>query len=1472
MAKATAATTLVHRRYASGALLGRGAQGVVLRVVDREAPARALVAKVWRPGAFDEGALAGEFALLARVRAAELVRAHDFGRDDATGAPFLVEDFVDGDDAADYVAGAEPMRRSARLLGVIVDVARALAALHDAGFVHGDLKPAHVKMARATGRAVVLDLGAAVTSARTNDAPTAFTRAYAAPELLAGAPASPASDLFALGAVAWELAAGRADRDGRALREIAPWVAPSVADLVEALLAEHPRDRPSDALDVLRRAGAAGLGDDDAIAARHAPAPIGRERELASVLGRRRAGVRYIVGPSGAGKSLLARDAATRAALAGREARLVAFPCDDAQLVPRLVAFFRGADHAWPFAAAHDGSMPILLALDDLHAAPAELIAALDAHRCRAPHRGPDVIATIRTAPDGAETIALGALDEAPFAELCRALGIDGDDAIAEAARASGRNPGWLVASRGRVPLTRDTLLERLRGLSRAASSALAAIALCGGDASSATCTRMLGDDGATAISELLAASLVLRARRGDVVHLSLSAPALAADVATALASFDIADRVADALLADPEAGPHSLLAAARAPTPPSRRDDLLTQAAARARASGARSEEIDALFALAASPKQRTSALLCRLERLTRDAGTTATHPQVITWLDDAARADATLAPLALRRRAEKAAREGDAATASALVAEAREAARALGDAAGEALALATTGGVALYRADWAAADAAFRDARARLESVDVGDAEELARLDHNFGVVALYRGSVAEAIEAFERCLAAKRRLGDRSGMRSCLLNLGLALAKAARLDEADRALDEALALARSLGQTAGRAWCLAARADVAVRRRDPRAASISIAEAEALGDAAPSAVRADLQLLAAEVALLEGDGRRALGIVARIDASLRADDAMIDARARIAEAAARLAVLPADSRGAARGAIKAARQARRAGLPEIEALALAVVRRARSRRVETAPMPYSPRVGNDDADLWRWLDALAVGERRADAVLDLARWLVRASGAERVFVAALHGPSVERAWGVDLDGLEIGDAVRRIDADLALAARASTEPIYQRDIETQGGRGSRIAITSAAPEAGAASRVLLILEHRFRVGHFDGLAAADAKRWATLGALALRVEDRDDVSAISAREDDTDSPLDATRPPRRAVIPAATTAIPVLESRRSFPSIVGTSTQLRKALARLDAAIDTDLPALVVGETGSGTELFARALHDHGPRAKAPFVAVNCGAIPDALFEAELFGHARGSFTGAERARPGLVARAEGGTLLLDEIGELPLGRQAALLRALESHRFRAVGSDEERPFDVRIVTATNRDLDAAVEHGTFRRDLLFRLNVIEIRVPPLRERPEDIPILARAFLERAGSHAEISTEAMSALLSYDWPGNVRELEHQMQRLAATRIDRILEEHLPRAARAQRRDPSKRVVAIATAASPRRRERATESEERVEVERALADAGGNISLAARHLHLTRHGLKKRMVRLGMRPPAIGDRRSTS
>jgi transcriptional regulator with AAA-type ATPase domain/tetratricopeptide (TPR) repeat protein len=1460
---------LSHPRYEPGEVLGKGAQGVVLRVIDREAPARPLVAKVLRARATDEFRLAGEFALLARLRIRGVVRAHDFARDERTGAPFFVEDFVDGHDAAAWVAEARGSQANARLLGLAADVAAALAGLHDAGFTHGDLKPAHVRVVqRAAGaHAVLLDLGAAASRGRGGDDPGAFTPAYAAPEVRAGERATSASDLYGLGALAWAVATARPPPPGARprLRSLAPWVQPALADVIEEMLATHPRDRPADAVEVLRRLGAA--GHNAGIATLWAPPPIGRERELDALRAPSRSGVRYVVGPSGAGKSHMLRELFTRALLEGRDARLVAFPTADSQIVPRLVTYFRGAEHAWPFVACGERTVA-LLALDDLHEAPPELVEALDSWRCR-PRTSchPEVVATARAAPDGAEVLALGPLDDDAFVELCGTLGIEDVAAVEDAARTSDRSPGWLVASRGRVPVTRDTVLERVSRLSPEASRLFATVALCGGAMVEGLCHSR-------AVAELLQGSLVTRRARGGVTSYALAAPALCKEIAAALVTFEIADGAADAFLdgtpTPVDADASALLALAQGPVPPSRREELLDRAAARARAQGLRSEEMDALFALAAVEARRDTELLCRLERLTRAAGGAVPHPQVLVWLDEAAKHDATLRPLALRRRAECAAREGNTDSARALAGQAREAARTIGDPIAEALAIATMGAVALWRADWVQADAELADARARLASLEVADAEEVARLDHNFGVVALYRGRTADAIDAFKRALGTKRRLGDRAGVRSCLLNLSLGLTKAGAYDEAVNALDEAIALARSLGQKGGRAWCLAARAEIEVRRRRPAEAERWIAEAEALGNEAPPVVQADVLLLRAQVALLEGDGWRVLDAVSRIDSGVRAEQALIDTRARVLEAEGHLARLPTDHRRAARIALDAVRRARAAALPEVEAQALAALRAARGRKEPPGmcgpapssqagyPLPVGEMRG-DGGRLWEWLADVAKGRGADDAALALARIVAGESGAERAFVASVEaGGRVARVWGVDLDGIPLASPEQRLDMEVARAALGRETAVYQRDVETPAGRGSRLAVS--APHGDEGPRSLVVAEHRFQSGRFDGVRDEDARRWATLAGVLVRFVGQPEEAARDTKPRRPDSPSTDLS----SGIHAPTTVMPMMEPRRLFPAILGAGSATRRALAKLDAAIDGELPVLLVGETGTGKELFARALHEHGPRGRGPFVAVNCGAIPDALFEAELFGHMRGSFTGAERARPGLIARAEGGTLLLDEIGELPLPRQAALLRALETRSYRPVGSDDERTFDVRVVASTNRDLERGVETGTFRRDLLYRLNVVQILVPPLRERTEDIPLLAQSFLKRAGSSADISPDAMATLASHGWPGNVRELEHVMQRLAGAHVAVVRLEHLPRALRTATSSPE------AVVRTGRGRRPPEPRDERAEVQLAVARSGGNISHAARALGLTRQGLKKRMARLGMRSALPGPGRA--
>jgi len=251
--------------------------------------------------------------------------------------------------------------------------------------------------------------------------------------------------------------------------------------------------------------------------------------------------------------------------------------------------------------------------------------------------------------------------------------------------------------------------------------------------------------------------------------------------------------------------------------------------------------------------------------------------------------------------------------------------------------------------------------------------------------------------------------------------------------------------------------------------------------------------------------------------------------------------------------------------------------------------------------------------------------------------------------------------------------------------------------------------------------------------------------------------------------------------------------LAVRRGAPQLVGEDLSLRKVFASLQKAAATDTTVLLEGESGTGKELFARSLHALSPRADAPFVAINCAAIPETLLETELFGHEKGAFTGAVARKPGKFEMAHRGTLFLDEIGDLPLALQAKILRALEERRFERVGGTASVQVDVRLVAATNRGLRAAVAARRFREDLFFRLSVFPITVPPLRERPGDIPLLARYFVDRFCRDMKkkpltLSPAALEQLVTYRWPGNVRELQNCIERaVILTDGDAIQPRHL-------------------------------------------------------------------------------------
>jgi DNA-binding NtrC family response regulator len=238
--------------------------------------------------------------------------------------------------------------------------------------------------------------------------------------------------------------------------------------------------------------------------------------------------------------------------------------------------------------------------------------------------------------------------------------------------------------------------------------------------------------------------------------------------------------------------------------------------------------------------------------------------------------------------------------------------------------------------------------------------------------------------------------------------------------------------------------------------------------------------------------------------------------------------------------------------------------------------------------------------------------------------------------------------------------------------------------------------------------------------------------------------------------------------------------LRTRPGFADLIGVSLKMQRVYRLIEKVSQHNYPVLILGESGTGKELVARSVHFSGVRRNKPFIPVDCSSLVPTLIEAELFGYVKGAFTGAMHTKQGLMEIADNGTLFLDEIGDLPFDMQAKLLRALQEKEVRPVGSTDRVPLSARIIAATNRDLDGAVRQGTFRQDLFFRLNVVQIKIPPLRERKTDIPILVNSFLEKFseanGKTRTISEDAIARLMAYDWPGNVRELENAIERAVA------------------------------------------------------------------------------------------------
>jgi len=316
--------------------------------------------------------------------------------------------------------------------------------------------------------------------------------------------------------------------------------------------------------------------------------------------------------------------------------------------------------------------------------------------------------------------------------------------------------------------------------------------------------------------------------------------------------------------------------------------------------------------------------------------------------------------------------------------------------------------------------------------------------------------------------------------------------------------------------------------------------------------------------------------------------------------------------------------------------------------------------------------------------------------------------------------------------------------------------------------------------------------------------------------------------------------------------------LETRTRFDQMVGESEPMQRVYSLVEMVADSDVTVLLTGESGTGKELISRAIHHKSPRADGPFITLNCGALPDNLFESELFGYEKGAFTGAMATKMGRFELADGGTLLLDEVGELSLKSQVDFLRVLETKEFRRLGGTKLLKVDTRIIAATNRNLEEAVKQGDFREDLYYRLNVVPIRLPPLRDRADDIPLLVDRFLAECSAqhHREpkdVSREAMRLLRLYGWPGNIRQLRNLMERLVVTVKDSMIQpEHLPEEIQASKEDARTMVVTLGTS---------LDQLEREVIQRTLTEITNHREKAAKLLGISLRALQYKIKEYGIR-----------
>jgi transcriptional regulator with GAF, ATPase, and Fis domain/Tfp pilus assembly protein PilF len=1553
-----------------------GSFGHVFAVIDAEtSEPRAL--KLAGNGA--DALLLDELTVLARLHHPSLPRVFEVGRtteaiaDVPAGAPFFVAEWIDGGRCdADARRWDDPRA----VWALLADVAGALAVIHAAGLVHGDVAPQNILLSGA--RAILVDLGLATGSGARG------TPAYMAPEAFAGR-VEPRSDLYSLGATVARLVLGRPPFEAATLGELVHAIATApapalplpapLADLIARLMARDPAARPSSALAILDEldqlaaaiAPALERRARPSVGAPPAPASWPGARVLADAIARGlEAGrVQIVVGDAASG----ARELVDSALLAWQLGRTRARATAPAIAIGTLDALARidAADSSarWIELAARAlrGDRSRVCALELADDPRADLVVAALARASGGPaiaivtHAPTDVDVDVHVvAPlDDAELAAL-AHDmlgrEPPRAWIAGLRAASGGGALAaiELIRAAADAADPFAIS---TPALTELRARKLRGTSPGARQLAIALAAWGGraraDHALATARAAQPDVGFDAIVELERSGLARR--RGDALELDRTARDAIDDnlAPAALAGLAIADGdgVVDLLLHAPidDARGHRALELATSVLARGRGDRARALAARvhggaarllEARAAAATGAYRDAIELARAAEADGADAIAARLvaaraaqrageldaaeaelaelfSRAPRDLDVAGAYARLLVTRSRYAEAKRVIgtSPLAgLRAEAAGLAAFylGELDDADRAFAALEVSAAASGEPAATGRAMSLRGMVAQQRGQLGLASDRYREAARKLG--EAGEIHAAATAELNLGTVLAERGRASEALPVLAAASRVFAQLGATTEQIAADLNRGNALGL---VGQAAEARDAALAaLQRSDGAPHLRAFALLVLADahrrlgdrIASERADREALALALASGDAhaqlsayvgLAEAghAPRASIDVASLCASDddrdrwiialgrLALAHGTGGDAKACA---DVGARADHAdRLDRALRGHAVASKLATLAGDAALAKREAERA-----RAAHAAMLAAAAPAFRAALERDPDLAGLdaaPAAPAPKHDNAHLRR----LLVLSRRLNSEPDVSRILdevidtaIEVTAAERGFLLLRQAdgelaPVVSRNFAAtDLETSE-----RSVSRSIAERAAQTGEPVVTVDA----GIDERFAVAAsvaalrlrsvlAVPlrQRGAITGCIYV-DHRLRGGAFDDAAATVLGELADIAAIAIENARLTDHLRRTMREiDELNARLAADLADRDAELVRVKADLPDRARLcHAYEQIVGRSPAMVRMLDVVDRAAATALPVVIVGESGTGKELVARALHENGSRKAGAFVAINCSAVPEPLLESELFGHVRGAFTGADRDRRGLFEVADGGTLLLDEIADTSMAMQAKLLRVVQDGVIRRVGDSKTRQVDVRVIAASQRSLAELVTRGTFREDLRFRLEVITILVPPLRERDGDVPLLVEALLARMCADKpapRLTRAALRALGQHRWPGNVRELENALARgivmsgdalesSANAEVRSVIDiVDLPEvvAASAMRPEPAKPMSGDDLRLKP-----ALAATEQAYVTAAMERAKNNQTVAARLLGLSRFGLQKKLRRLG-------------